>query len=82
MAYLQRKGWIFMNNREIKRGDIYYVALPLGIGSEQQGLLHDSLVLLEQIRTIDKARLREYIGNLDNETMNKIDTALAISVGL
>ena len=48
----------------------------------QQGLGRDSLVLLEQIRTIDKARLKEYIGTLDNEVMNKIDRALAVSVGL
>ena len=48
----------------------------------QQGLKRDSLVLLEQIRTIDKTRLREYIGTLDNKIMSKIDNALAISVGL
>jgi mRNA interferase MazF len=48
----------------------------------QQGLGRDSLILLEQIRTIDKARLREYIGTLDDETMDKVDKALGISVGL
>jgi len=48
----------------------------------QQGLGRDSLVLLEQIRTIDKARLKEYIGTLADEDMNKVDRALAISVGL
>jgi mRNA interferase MazF len=48
----------------------------------QQGLGRDSLVLLEQIRTIDKARLREYIGMLDAVTMRRIDKALAVSVGL
>jgi mRNA interferase MazF len=48
----------------------------------QQGLERDSLILLEQIRTIDKARLREYIGTLDAETMSRIDKALAVSVGL
>ena len=47
-----------------------------------QRLGRESIVLLEQIRTIDKLRLREYLGTLDNETMKKIDTALAISVGL
>ena len=48
----------------------------------QQGLERDSLVLLEQIRTIDKLRLREYIGTLNDEIMDKIDNALSISVGL
>lgn len=48
----------------------------------QQGLGWDSLVLLEQLRTIDKARLKEYIGTLDADTMNMVDKALAVSVGL
>jgi mRNA interferase MazF len=48
----------------------------------QQGLVRDSLVLLEQIRTIDRVRLKEYIGTLDAETMAGIDRALAVSVGL
>jgi mRNA interferase MazF len=48
----------------------------------QQGLGRDSCVLLEQIRTIDKARLREYIGTLDGESMGGVDRALAVSVGL
>ena len=49
---------------------------------KQQGLGRDSLVLLEQVRTIDKSRLKEYIGTLDSEAMSKVDKALAISVGL
>jgi mRNA interferase MazF len=113
--------------RKIKRGDMFYTDLALGVGSEQigyrpvvilqnnlgnahsntviaaiitsktkkknklpthcrikaqQGLGRDSLVLLEQIRTIDKERLKEYIGTLDRETMKRIDKALAVSVGL
>ena len=48
----------------------------------QQGLGRDSLVLLEQIRTIDKERLKEYIGTLDAESMSRVDRALAVSVGL
>jgi mRNA interferase MazF len=48
----------------------------------QQGLGRDSLVLLEQIRTIDKGRLKEYIGTLDAGAMSKIDRALSVSVGL
>ena len=45
-------------------------------------LKEDSIILLEQIRTIDRIRLREYIGCLDAQYMCKVDTALAISVGL
>lgn len=45
-------------------------------------LSQDSVALLEQIRTIDKTRLMDYIGSLDGEDMTAIDTALAVSVGL
>jgi mRNA interferase MazF len=48
----------------------------------QQGLSRNSLALLEQIRTIDKTRLQEYIGTLDSDTMRRVDKALMISVGL
>ena len=48
----------------------------------QQGLEQNSLIMLEQIRTLDKARLKEYIGRLDKKTMEDVDKALAISVGL
>ena len=48
----------------------------------QQGLGRDSLVLLEQIRTIDKVRLKEYIGTLNAPSMAAIDKALTVSVGL
>ncbi|MDD3228985.1 MAG: type II toxin-antitoxin system PemK/MazF family toxin [Oscillospiraceae bacterium] len=46
------------------------------------GRLKESFVLLEQIRTIDRSRLREYVGRLSTQEMKKIDEALAISVGL
>ena len=42
----------------------------------------DSIVLLEQIRTIDKKRLKDKMGELDLNSMNKVDTALSISFGL
>lgn len=48
---------------------------------EKYCLPKDSIVLLEQIRTIDKTRLLEYIGELPPETMNKVNTALLISLG-
>lgn len=46
------------------------------------GLERDSLVLLEQIRTIDRRRIREYIGTLDEEDMEKVNQALTVSFGL
>ncbi len=50
--------------------------------SSSTGLARDSVVLLEQIRTIDKMRLREKIGHIDDETMMKINDALAVSFGM
>ena len=52
------------------------------IQSSECGLSKDSVVLLEQIRTIDKRRLKEHMGHLDDGSMNKIDEALSISFGL
>jgi mRNA interferase MazF len=46
------------------------------------GLDRDSIALLEQIRTIDKRRLREQVGALGQEDMQAVDKALAVSVGL
>ena len=46
------------------------------------GLTKNSVVLLEQIRTIDKKRLREHMGRLDEDMMNKVDNAIAVSFGL
>lgn len=46
------------------------------------GLSRDSVILLEQIRTIDKSRLRERMGKLDESTMTKVDNAIAVSFGL
>lgn len=58
--------------------------LPTHIRLEDdlQGLHNNSMVLLEQIRTIDRTRLREYIGRLNVSTMHEIDHAIAISFGL
>ncbi len=46
------------------------------------GLAKDSIVLLEQIRTLDKQRLRERMGRLDEVSMNRVDRALQVSFGL
>ena len=46
------------------------------------GLTRDSVILLEQIRTLDKRRLRERMGRVDGELMERIDAAIAVSFGL
>ncbi len=46
------------------------------------GLQRDSIVLLEQVRTIDKQRLKERMGSLDNGSMDRVDHALSVSFGL
>jgi mRNA interferase MazF len=116
-----------MEERKIKRGDIYYADLNPVIGSEQGGkrpvliisndignkhsptviiaaitgeehtkaklpthtivkdcdfLDKNSIILLEQIRTLDKKRLQEYVGTFDRRLMLSVNKALAISVAL
>jgi len=51
------------------------------IKGEKFGLNKDSVILLEQIRTLDKRRLREKIGELDAETMESVNKAILISLG-
>lgn len=114
-----------MEEREIKRGDIYRADLNPIVGSEQggyrpvlviqnnrgnkysstvivaaitsrpkhkmtthvplkgiEGLEKDSVVLLEQLRTIDKKRLDDYLGTLDRQQMLKVEKALCSSIGM
>lgn len=52
------------------------------IDGKKCGLKKESLVLLERIRTIDRSRLLEYIGRLDEQTMEKVNTALLVSFEL
>lgn len=52
------------------------------LGGQSCGLTKDSVILLEQIRTIDKQRLRERMGQLDETLMNRVDNAIAVSFGL
>lgn len=47
-----------------------------------RGLQRDSVILLEQVRTIDRARLREYIGRVKTPTMQSVNQAIAVSFGL
>ena len=52
------------------------------LDSQTTGLSRDSIVLLEQVRTIDKHRLKERMGRLDSGSMGRVDQALSISFGL
>lgn len=52
------------------------------LSAKDYGLNKDSVILTEQIRTLDKKRLKERIGKLDGELMDKVDEALSISFGL
>ena len=54
----------------------------INIRAADTGLAKDSVVLLEQIRTIDKRRLREHMGRLDANQMAMVDDAIAVSFGL
>ncbi|MDR1588701.1 MAG: type II toxin-antitoxin system PemK/MazF family toxin [Oscillospiraceae bacterium] len=52
------------------------------LGGGDCGLARDSVVLLEQVRTLDKRRLKERMGQLDERVMYKVDNAIAVSLGL
>ncbi len=52
------------------------------VNADGCGLTKDSIVLLEQVRTIDKRRLKEKMGTLDDGSMFRVDHALSISFGL
>ena len=52
------------------------------VDASEYGLAKNSVILLEQIRTIDKKRLKEKIGHLNNSTIVKVNDALNVSFGL
>ena len=54
----------------------------IDIYAERAGLARDSVILLEQIRTLDKRRLRERMGHLDGEVMARVNSAIAVSFGI
>ena len=54
----------------------------IDIYADRVGLARDSVILLEQIRTLDKRRLREKMGHLDDEVMEEVNNAIAVSFGL
>ena len=54
----------------------------ISLNAAGSGLSKDSIVLLEQVRTLDKHRLKEKMGSLDENSMGRVDQALSISFGL
>ena len=54
----------------------------IDIYAERAGLARASVILLEQIRTLDKRRLRERMGHLDDEMMERVNNAIAVSFGI
>ena len=54
----------------------------IDVQGEDTGLAKDSIILLEQIRTIDKRRLKEKMGHLDEITMSSVNPAIQVSFGL
>ena len=54
----------------------------IDVFAERVGLAKDSVILLEQVRTLDKRRLKEKMGHLDEEMMNMVNAAIAVSFGL
>ena len=55
-----------------------HIDIP-GVGA---GLSRDSVILLEQVRTLDKRRLREKMGHLEENTMKRVNEAISVSFGL
>lgn len=54
----------------------------IDVYADKAGVARDSVVLLEQLRTLDKRRLKEKMGHLDEPVMREIDNAIAVSLGL
>lgn len=65
-----------ITSRKTKHG------LPTHVQIDTDGLRTTSIVLLEQIRTVDKIRLGDYVGKLDESTMERINRALMTSLGV
>ncbi|MFS0643750.1 type II toxin-antitoxin system PemK/MazF family toxin [Siminovitchia sp. 179-K 8D1 HS] len=65
-------------------GQIQKAKLPthVELDAKRYGLSKDSVILLEQIRTIDKKRLESKVTTLDHFTMNKVDNAIMVSLGM
>ena len=62
--------------------DKTHLPTHIDIFAQQAGLAKNSVVLLEQVRTLDKTRLKEKMGHLDDSAMTQINSAIAVSFGL
>lgn len=67
-----------ITSQDLKAG----IPTHISFAGMKHGLKKDSMVLLEQVRTIDRSRLKEYIGHLGIRSMNLVNDALSISLGL
>ena len=67
-----------ITSKQDKTGLPTHIGIKAGTG----GLLRDSVVLLEQIRTLDKRRLRERAGQIPDDVQHRVDEALGVSFGL
>ena len=75
---------------KIKRGEIYYADLSpviempthIALKAELCGLPQDSMVMLEQVRTLDKTRLKAKTGEIRLQDMYRVNKALSVSLGL
>ena len=54
----------------------------VAVQAAESGLARDSVILAEQMRTIDKSRLRQKVATLQPRTMRRIENAMAVSIGL
>ena len=68
--------------RGLKPGGGLRLPTHIEVNAGSCGLARDSVVLLEQVRTIDKRRLKERMGALDGQDMGKVDHAISVSFGL
>lgn len=64
------------------RMDKTHLPTHIGVYADKVGLAKDSVILLEQVRTLDKRRLGEKMGHLDDDLMNEVNNAISISFGL
>lgn len=64
------------------RDEKHQLPTHIWIGGQPYGLCRESMILLEQVRTLDRKRLRDYIGCLDKETMQAVDRGLVVSLGM
>ena len=64
------------------RPNKHWIPTHIELGNHVRGLQNDSVILLEQVRTIDRIRLRGYVGSLSGAMMRKVDEAILVSFGV